>query len=607
MAWKVTGLGGGDSAPAIAAGRVFGMGTRGDDELVWALSEKDGKELWMARLGPAVQQGMPQSREGPGCTPTVDGDRLYVLGMGGSLACLQVADGKVVWELNLVTDFGGIVPTWSYRESPLIDGDKRICTPGGDDALLVALDNRTGKIVWKSRMPGAPADAAPAPGSPAAASGRGGGGGPGGPEGAGAPMGASIPGAGSPGAVSGTRDPGLFQSERFVMRAFSSKLPNGPYLAKLYFAETYEGITGPGQRVFLFNVQGKEFKDFDIWQKAGGPRRAYLETVPVVVTNGEFRILFTPQVENPAIKAIEVITQSVAEGAVASAPTLRVKAGVSEPFTDSSGQVWHPDSGFEGQRQYLQLTADALLGVAAQRSPSLVKTTVSRRGPAQSESTTQNRLAPVEAAHPKPLPPRMSKARASSEVRVQKASCGMSADSHRSSDAPSAAQQRFLSLFLRSEREIFRYVAALVPNVTDAEDIVQQTAIALWEKFDAYDPTRPFTPWACRFALNKARQWIERRQRWQALLDQGLAEELALRRQALQPEFERRFRHLEDCLGKLPSAQRALVQAFYYERVDVESLAARSGRTVAATYKMLQRIRHALQRCVEDQSEPELA
>src|ERR1051326_7370214 len=93
----------------------------------------------------------------------------------------------------------------------------------------------------------------------------------------------------------------------------------------------------------------------------------------------------------------------------------------------------------------------------------------------------------------------------------------------------SAAQQRFLSLFLRSEREIFRYVAALVPNATDAEDIVQQTAMALWEKFDAYDPALPFTPWACRFALNKTHQWIERHQRWRALLGRGLAEGLAER------------------------------------------------------------------------------
>ena len=181
----------------------------------------------------------------------------------------------------------------------------------------------------------------------------------------------------------------------------------------------------------------------------------------------------------------------------------------------------------------------------------------------------------------------------------------MSVDSQRRFDDSTAAQQRFLTLFLRSEREIFRYVAALVPNVGDAEDIVQQAAMSLWEKFDAYDPTQPFTPWACRFALNKARQWIERRQRWQALLDHGLAEELAQRRQELQPEFERRLKHLETCLGKLPPKQRTLVEGYYYERADIESLAERSGKTAAATYKMLQRIRQALQCCVENQARPE--
>ena len=79
----------------------------------------------------------------------------------------------------------------------------------------------------------------------------------------------------------------------------------------------------------------------------------------------------------------------------------------------------------------------------------------------------------------------------------------MSPESARHLENQTARQQRFLSLFLRSEREIFRYVAPLVPNVADAEDIVQQAAIALWEKFDAYDPAPPFTPWACRCALNK--------------------------------------------------------------------------------------------------------
>src|ERR1035438_7427681 len=111
----------------------------------------------------------------------------------------------------------------------------------------------------------------------------------------------------------------------------------------------------------------------------------------------------------------------------------------------------------------------------------------------------------------------------------------MSSFSPHSFGDANAAQQRFLALFLRSEREIFRYVTALVPNLVEAEEIVQQTALALWEKFDSYDPSRPFTPWACRFALNKARQWMERRQKWQILLADGLAEGLARRREDLAP------------------------------------------------------------------------
>src|SRR6186713_2896301 len=170
----------------------------------------------------------------------------------------------------------------------------------------------------------------------------------------------------------------------------------------------------------------------------------------------------------------------------------------------------------------------------------------------------------------------------------------MSPESTSLSADQTAAQQRFLSLFLRSEREIFRYVAALVPNVVDAEDIVQQTALTLWEKFDAYDPNQPFTPWACRFALNKTKQWIERRQRWQALLEGGLFDELAPRREELLPEIETRLKHLEGCFNKLPAGQRSMVEGYYYRRDGIEKLAEESGRTVAAAYKTLQRIRQAL-------------
>ena len=112
--------------------------------------------------------------------------------------------------------------------------------------------------------------------------------------------------------IEGTKDSALFLSEHYAMDSFSCKIPNGKYIAKLYFAETFEGIYGPGERVFSFNVHGHEFKDFDIWEKAGGANRAYIETVPVEVTNGEFRITFTTQIENPMINAIEIIPEAAA-------------------------------------------------------------------------------------------------------------------------------------------------------------------------------------------------------------------------------------------------------------------------------------------------------
>ena len=156
LAWKIDGLGGGYSAPAIAMERIYGMSNRGGEEVVWALSEADGKTLWTTRLWPVTKEGRPEGNEGPGCTPTVDGDRLYVLGLGGDLACLQVQDGKILWQRSLKSDFGGRVPMWRYNESPLVERDKVICTPGGEDATIVALDKLTGEMIWKCLAPGSP-------------------------------------------------------------------------------------------------------------------------------------------------------------------------------------------------------------------------------------------------------------------------------------------------------------------------------------------------------------------------------------------------------------------------------------------------------------------
>jgi alpha-L-arabinofuranosidase len=121
--------------------------------------------------------------------------------------------------------------------------------------------------------------------------------------------------------IANTKSPDLYRSEHYSMDSFSWAVPNGKYVVKLHFAETYEGITGPGERVFSFNVQGREFKDFDVWVKAGGFLKAYVETVPVEVTDGKIKLTFTPKVENPQICAIEIIPQSVGEtSAVTPAP-----------------------------------------------------------------------------------------------------------------------------------------------------------------------------------------------------------------------------------------------------------------------------------------------
>jgi hypothetical protein len=109
--------------------------------------------------------------------------------------------------------------------------------------------------------------------------------------------------------ITNTAEPEIYRSEHYSMDSFSWPLANGNYLVKLHFCETYEGITGPGQRVFSFNVQGHDFKDFDVWAKAGGPMTALVETVPVEIQDGKLLITFTGNVENPQINGIEIIPQ----------------------------------------------------------------------------------------------------------------------------------------------------------------------------------------------------------------------------------------------------------------------------------------------------------
>ena len=145
LAWKIDNLGESFSTPSIAAGRIFTMGNKDGNEYVFCLREKDGSLLWKTSLGPTKRV----SHSGTRCTPTVDGDLLYALGVHGALACLQVTDGKVVWQQDLRMKYAGRRGGWGYAESPLIDGDKILCTPGGANATMVALNKTNGDLIWK--------------------------------------------------------------------------------------------------------------------------------------------------------------------------------------------------------------------------------------------------------------------------------------------------------------------------------------------------------------------------------------------------------------------------------------------------------------------------
>lgn len=144
LAWKVKGLGRGFSSLAIADGKIFTMGKHKEGTMLIALDLKDGQQLWATKVGGGD----------PNCTPTVDGDLVFALGRDGDLLCAATATGKEVWHTSFPKDFGGkMMSGWGYSESPLVDGDRLICTPGAQDAMIAALDKRTGKVIWKAAMP----------------------------------------------------------------------------------------------------------------------------------------------------------------------------------------------------------------------------------------------------------------------------------------------------------------------------------------------------------------------------------------------------------------------------------------------------------------------
>jgi len=160
LLWQLPDIGDGYATPAVAGARLYLLGNRGmENEFVQALSVQDGKPLWTTRLGnvgsPNQEPPYPMARS----TPTVEGDVLYALSSDGDLGCIETATGKARWRKSLRADFGGKPGKWAYSESPLIDGDVLVATPGGAEATLVALNKKTGDVIWKSAVPGGDAAA----------------------------------------------------------------------------------------------------------------------------------------------------------------------------------------------------------------------------------------------------------------------------------------------------------------------------------------------------------------------------------------------------------------------------------------------------------------
>jgi outer membrane protein assembly factor BamB len=155
LLWQVNDIGDGYSTPTVVGNRIYVMSNRGmENEFVQALSTRDGKPIWTTRVGNVGNPDQNPPYAKARSTPTVDGDFVYALGSDGDIACLEARSGKVRWQKNIRKEFGGQPGEWAYAESPLVDGDVVVVTPGGAQATLAALNKKTGATVWKSAVPG---------------------------------------------------------------------------------------------------------------------------------------------------------------------------------------------------------------------------------------------------------------------------------------------------------------------------------------------------------------------------------------------------------------------------------------------------------------------
>lgn len=158
-------------------------------------------------------------------------------------------------------------------------------------------------------------------------------------------------------------------------------------------------------------------------------------------------------------------------------------------------------------------------------------------------------------------------------------------------------QERFLSRFLEIEAPLRGFVRSLVPTMEDAREVMQETAAVLWRKFDDEDSLEDFRRWAFGVARFEALAFLRDQARDRLVFGEAVLELLAQEAEAAADEAGAEAQALEQCLKKLPPAQRALVDAAYSAGARIDALAQAAGRTPMAVYKSLHRIRLTLLDC----------
>jgi outer membrane protein assembly factor BamB len=147
LLWTFREAGLGFATPSVVGDRLYSQGGDGDKEFVFAVDLKNHKKLWSTEVGAFYENSYG---DGPRGTPTVDGNLIYALGGQGSLLCVKADTGEKVWSKSMQKDFGGTQPWWGYTESPLVDGDQLVVTPGGAKGAIVALNKKNGELIWQS-------------------------------------------------------------------------------------------------------------------------------------------------------------------------------------------------------------------------------------------------------------------------------------------------------------------------------------------------------------------------------------------------------------------------------------------------------------------------